>query len=138
MDKTLVLIKPDAVEKRVWIEIIDMYRHSAGLVVLNSRIMSPLPRELAERLYAEHEGKPFYPELIGHMTQGTTIALLLSGAGAVEIVRKYNGATKPENAESGTIRRFFGTPGKGPANAVHGSASAEDAVREIAIFFGEE
>lgn len=90
----------------------------------------------ANSLYGEHKGKSFYDELIAQMTQGCTIAVKLSGEDAVETVRRLNGATKTEEAMHGTIRHLFGTPNVGPKNAVHGSATPEDAERELKIFFG--
>lgn len=90
----------------------------------------------AKNLYTEHEGKPFYDELIAHMTQGCTLAVKLSGEDAVATVRQLNGATKAEEAMHGTIRHLYGTFGGGPKNAVHGSVSVADAERELQIFFG--
>lgn len=134
MQRTLVLIKPDAVERNVWLNIIHLYERFR-LNILKTRIMSPMPIETAETLYAEHKGKDFYDELIAHMTQGTTIALMIVGENVVTLVRAINGATKPEEAVEGTIRYAFGKRGKGPANAVHGSANPEDAEREIDLIF---
>ena len=131
--RTLVLIKPDAVEKEVWLEIIKIYeRH--GLTIADTKIFAPLPLSVATDLYREHEGKFFYEGLVEFMTNGVTIALCVTGPNAVERIRGINGATDPAKAERGTIRRIHGTDGC--RNAVHGSAKAEDAERELELVFG--
>ena len=134
MQRTLVLIKPDAVKEGVWLDIIKFYEKH-GLEILATRIFTPMPLELAEQLYTEHKGQHFYDSLIDHMTQGITIALMIVGHNVVALVRAMNGATKPEEAVEGTIRHRFAERGKGPANAVHGSANPADAEREVNLFF---
>ena len=134
MQRTLVLIKPDAVQSRVWLDIIKFYE-KYGLKIMATRILTPMPLELAEQLYAEHKGQHFYDSLIAHMTQGVTIALVIVGYNVVALVRAMNGATKPEEAVEGTVRHRFAERGNGPANAVHGSANSVDAEREVKLFF---
>lgn len=134
MQRTLVLIKPDAVQSDVWLDIIKHYEKH-GLKVVAARILTPMSPYLAEQLYAEHKGQHFYSELIAHMTQGITIALMIVGHNVIALVRAINGATKPEEAVEGTVRHRFAERGKGPANAVHGSANPIDAEREVNLFF---
>jgi nucleoside-diphosphate kinase len=134
MQRTLVLIKPDAVKNDLWLDIIRFYEKH-NLKITSTRILTPMPLELAEQLYAEHKGQHFYDSLIAHMTQGITIALMIVGYNVVALVRAVNGATKPEEAVEGTVRYKFGFKGKGPANAVHGSANPTDAEKEVNLFF---
>jgi nucleoside-diphosphate kinase len=136
MERTLVLIKPDAVRADYWLEIIKIYEQH-GLIIRKTKMFSPLPECAVKELYREHEGKDFYDGLVAFMQSGTTIALIIGDLNAVALVRAINGATKPENAVLGTIRFQYGTRGGGPKNAVHGSASSADAEREIALIFGE-
>lgn len=133
MARTLVLIKHDAHQYRK--EIRECYLDH-GLTIVAEREMSPLPLELAEVLYAEHYGLPFYDRLMEHMLLGTTIALVLWGGKDVcQFVRDLHGHTDPAQAERGTIRARYGTPRNPPANAVHGSADDAAAAREIKLFF---
>lgn len=132
---TLVLIKPDAVEKNVWFEIIQYYLNE-GLKILKAKLFVRMDLEMAEAFYVDHQGKCYFDELISHMTSGLVIALLITGENAIQKVRELNGATNPAVAKTGTIRHKYGEPNGGPKNAVHGSDSKEDAGREIAMIFG--
>lgn len=134
MERTLVLIKPDAVKIGAWLDIIKVYEEEGFKIT--SRKIFVMPEPIVRELYREHEGKSFYNKLIEFMQSGITIALILTGANAVERVRIINGATNPEEAAKGTIRYEYGSTADGsPENAVHGSASSADAEREIAIVF---
>ena len=136
MEKTLVFIKPDAVAKDVWRDILVRYS-SEGLVMIRSKILQ-MTEDLAKEFYVEHEGQPYFTELIAHMTSGPIIALEFLGADILERVRKLHGATNPAEAAEGTIRKLYGEPVRGPKNAVHGSDSAENAERELFLVFGKE
>ena len=136
MEQTLILIKPDAVHDDVWLNIIKTYE-ARGLQIVETRIMSPMPLALAQKLYAEHAGKDFYKKLLQHMTDGTTIALKVVGDNAIALAREINGATNPSEALPGTIRYEYGSRIFPPANAVHASAHAADAKRELALFFSK-
>jgi nucleoside-diphosphate kinase len=133
MQKTLVLIKPDAVAREVWLEIIRSYEHH-GLAISKTAIFAPLSPRMTDLLYSEHVGKSYYGELFSFTTRGITIALCVEGPNAVARVRAINGATKPDEAGEGTIRKRYGF--SGPANAVHGSANSAEAERELKIVFG--
>lgn len=131
MERTLVLIKPDAVMRGLTGEIIRIYEMN-GLKVVS--LYSHNPSEaLLEKHYAEHVGREFYSSLIAFMMSGTIIVMALEAEGAVDRVREINGATNPENARPCTIRYLYGTTVQ--QNAVHGSANIEDAKRELDIWF---
>ena len=132
MERTFVMIKPDAVGRRLVGEIIGWYE-AKGLRLAAMK-MQVVSRDLAAKHYAEHEGKPFYPGLMDFITAGPTIQMVWQGPRAVEIVRKINGATNCQAADIGTIRGDFGLNTRN--NLVHGSDSPETAEREIAIYFG--
>lgn len=133
LEKSLVLIKPDAVEKDIIGEVISYYE-KAGLKVVALK-MERATEELAEKHYAEHKGKPFYEGLIKFITRGPLCALIVEGDNAIESVRKINGATNPNEAEEGTIRKVFATSKS--ENCVHASDSVESANRELEIWFPE-
>lgn len=134
-ERTLVLIKPDAVEKMARLPIIQAYLN-AGLVIEKAKTLK-MSEELAKKFYEEHDGKPYFSGLIQHTISGPMIALVLSGKEAVKRVRELNGATNPANAKMGTVRYLYGEPNGGPRNAVHGSDSPQSAEREIRLIFGE-
>ena len=134
MEQTLVLIKPDAVAKEVWFDIINIYQES-GLEIVTTKLFPQMGRELLEVLYREHLGKSFCEEHLAHMNSGPVIALLIQGKSSIEHVRDINGNTYPDKAAKGTIRAMFGT--NTPANAVHASDSPESAVRELKLVFEE-
>jgi len=132
-NKTLAIIKPDAVSKNYAGSIIEQIQ-SAGFKVLGMKLAKITP-EIAGEFYAVHKERPFYGELISYMTSGSIVPIALEKDNAVEEFRNLIGATDPKKAEAGTIRARFGTGIE--ANAIHGSDSDENALREIAFFFSE-
>ena len=133
MEKTLVLLKPDAVQRGLSGEIIARLERT-GLKIVGMKLMQ-VSEELANRHYGEHVGKPFFDGLVGFITSGPIVAMALEGNNAVSIVRKTMGATNPAESPPGTIRGDFGVDiGR---NLVHGSDSPESAVRELGLFFTE-
>ncbi|HHW12698.1 MAG TPA: nucleoside-diphosphate kinase [Firmicutes bacterium] len=133
MEKTLVLLKPDAVERRLVGRIIAIYEEK-GLNITALKMLKPT-REIVEAHYQEHKEKPFFQSLVDYLTRGKVCALIIEGENAVKTVRKINGATDPAEAEAGTIRGQFAlTKGE---NLVHASDSVDSAEREIAIWFPE-
>ncbi len=133
MDRTLVIVKPDAYERALTGEIIARFERK-GMRICALKRMN-LTREAAERHYAEHHGKPFYEPLVEFITSGPLVAMVLEGREAVETVRRLIGATDPIEADPGSIRGDFGLEVK--RNLVHGSDSSESATRETDIFFPE-
>jgi nucleoside-diphosphate kinase len=131
MQRTLILVKPDAFARGLTGEIIARFeRKGLRLVALKQMTMD---RELAERHYAEHEGKPFFDELVTFITSGPLVAMVLDGDQAVDAARQVIGATDPVEASSGSIRGDYAIAvGQ---NMVHGSDSPESAAREVALFF---
>ena len=134
MEKTLSIIKPDAVRKGHIDEICKRIEDS-GLNVLEKKKMN-LTQEEAEGFYIEHKGKPFFDALIEFMTSGTIQVQVLEGEDAIIRYRDLMGSTNPKEAEEGTLRRDFAE--SIDANAVHGSDSPKSAVREIDYFFSKE
>jgi nucleoside-diphosphate kinase len=134
VERTLSIIKPDAVAKNVIGDIVSRFE-KAGLVVVASR-MEQLTTERAEGFYAEHKGKPFFADLVKFMTSGPVVLQVLQGEGAIMLNRELMGATNPKEAKKGTIRADFAH--SIDANAVHGSDSATSAQREIGYFFSEK
>jgi nucleoside-diphosphate kinase len=130
-ERTLVLIKPDAVRRGLAGEILRRFEQR-GLELREARLVT-VDRALAEEHYAEHAGKPFYGELVEFITSGPTLALVLEGEGAIATVRSTMGATNPAEAGPGTIRGDLAL--SMPDNLVHGSDSPESAAREIALWF---
>jgi nucleoside-diphosphate kinase len=130
-ERTLVLIKPDAMERRLAGDILGRFE-SRGLVIRAAKLVQ-VDRELAGRHYAEHEEKPFFGELVDFITSAPTLALVLEGESAIEVVRTTIGATNPVDAAPGTIRGDLALAM--PDNLVHGSDSPESAQREIALWF---
>ena len=132
-ERTLVLIKPDAMQRGLAGEIIGRIERR-GLRIIAARLFQ-MDRDLARRHYAEHEGKPFYEGLVAYITACPIIAAVFEGPRAVEVVRKTMGVTNPANAEPGTIRGDLAV--ETARNLIHGSDSPESARREIALFFSE-
>jgi nucleoside-diphosphate kinase len=130
-ERTLSIIKPDAVEKNVIGKIISRFE-KAGLKIVAAKMVH-LDNKAAGGFYAEHKERPFYPDLVSFMTSGPVVVQVLEGEGAIAKNRELMGATNPEEAAEGTIRADFAN--SIDANAVHGSDSAESAAREIAYFF---
>ena len=133
LERTLSIIKPDAVAKNVIGEIYSRFE-KAGLKIIAAK-MKQLSQREAEGFYAVHRERPFYGELVAFMSSGPAVALALEADSAVLAWREAIGATDPAEAAEGTIRRLF-AESKG-RNAVHGSDSDENALREIAFFFPE-
>ncbi len=132
-ERTLILIKPDAMERQLAGEILARFERR-GLAVRAARLVA-VDRELAERHYDEHREKPFFGELVEFITSGPTLALVLEGEGAVAVTRATIGATNPANAAPGTIRGDLALAM--PDNLVHGSDSPESAEREIGLWFSD-
>jgi nucleoside-diphosphate kinase len=133
MDRTLILVKPDAFMRGMTGEIIARFERK-GLVIVAMRHMT-MERDLAERHYAEHAGKPFFGDLVEFITGGPLVALVLEGHEAVTAARQVIGATNPLEASPGSIRGDFAVEVQ--TNLVHGSDSAESAAREVGLFFPE-
>ena len=133
-ERTLVLIKPDAMQRGLAGEIIGRIERR-GLRIVAARLFQ-MDRDLARRHYAEHEGKPFYEGLVAHITACPIIAAVFDGPNAVEIVRAAMGFKDPRQAAPGTIRGDFGL--NITQNLIHGSDSLESARREIALFFSQD
>ena len=132
-ERTLVLIKPDAMARRLAGDILARFERR-GLEVRAAKLVR-VDRELAESHYAEHAQKPFFGELVEFITSAPTLALVIEGESAVSVVRATMGATDPTNAAPGTIRGDLALAM--PENLVHGSDSAESAEREIALWFSD-
>jgi len=132
VERTLILAKPDAVERNLAGEILATFERR-GLKLRAARLVTA-SRELGETHYAEHREKPFFGELVDFITSGPTWALVVEGEGAIATMRATIGATDPANAAPGTIRGDLAS--SMPDNLVHGSDSAESAQRESALWFG--
>jgi len=133
IQRTLSIIKPDAVAKNVIGDIIRRFEEN-GLSVIATR-MTKLSAEQAGRFYAVHQERPFYKDLCEFMSSGPILAMVLEGSNAVTLNRQLMGATNPKEAEEGTIRADHAD--SIDANAVHGSDSEENAAIEISFFFGD-
>jgi nucleoside-diphosphate kinase len=132
MDRTLILVKPDAFSRGLTGEIISRFENK-GLRIADLRRMQ-MDTDLAERHYAEHNGKPFFSELVEFITSGPLVAMVLEGEEAVTAARQVIGATDPLEAVPGSIRGDYAI--ETGTNLVHGSDSDESAAREIELFFG--
>jgi nucleoside-diphosphate kinase len=131
VERTLVLIKPDAVQRSLAGEILGRFERR-GLKVVDGKLLT-VDRGLAEEHYAEHAEKPFFGELVEFITSAPTLALVLEGEGAIGVVRTTMGATNPADSAPGTIRGDLAL--SMPDNLVHGSDSPESAEREITLWF---
>jgi nucleoside-diphosphate kinase len=134
VERTLVLIKPDAMQRSLAGRIIDRFEQR-GLTIRGAKLVL-VSDELARQHYAEHVEKPFFGELVAFITSAPTLALVLEGEGAIAVVRTTMGATNPASAAPGTIRGDFAL--SMPDNLVHGSDSVESADREIALWFSPD
>ncbi|MEH6550972.1 MAG: nucleoside-diphosphate kinase [Pseudomonadales bacterium] len=134
VERTLSIIKPDAVAKNIIGKIYSRFE-SNGLTIVAAKLQQ-LSRTQAEGFYAEHNGRPFFNDLVAFMTSGPVVVQVLEGEGAVLKNRDLMGATNPAEAAEGTIRADFAS--SIDANAVHGSDSTDSAAREIAYFFSAE
>lgn len=134
MQRTLVLIKPDAMQRGLAGEIISRLERK-GLKIIALKMLQ-MDKAMAERHYAIHKGKPFFSSLVDFITSAPLIAAVVEGENAVEVVRRMMGETDPLRAAPGTIRGDFGLDiGQ---NLIHGSDSEENARQEISLFFSEE
>ncbi|SFH00118.1 nucleoside diphosphate kinase [Desulfotomaculum arcticum] len=134
MERTYVMVKPDGVQRNLVGEIISRFEKK-GLKIAALKMLQ-ITRELAERHYGEHKGKPFFEPLVEYITSGPVVAMVLEGKDAVSTARDMMGATNPLKAAPGTIRGTFGMDiGR---NVIHGSDAVESAGREINIFFAPE
>jgi len=133
-ERTLFLIKPDAMQRGLAGEIIARLERR-GLKIVGMKLLR-VTRELAERHYAEHVGKPFFPGLVEFITSAPVIAIVWEGKDAIRVVRATIGATNPVEAAPGTVRADFGLD-KG-RNLVHASDGPESAARELGLFFAPE
>ncbi len=131
MERTLIILKPDAVQRGFCGEIISRFERK-GLQVVGMKMMQ-IPKTLAETHYAMHKGKPFYDALLRFMTSAPVIVMALEGKDVINIARKLMGATFGSKAEPGTIRGDFGVSNS--FNLIHGSDSPESAQRELGLFF---
>jgi nucleoside-diphosphate kinase len=133
MERTLILVKPDAFARNLTGEIIARFeRKGLRLAALKHMTMT---RELAEQHYAEHDGKPFFGELVEFITSGPLVAMVLDGDHAIEAARQVIGATNPLQANTGSIRGDYAL--EVGQNMVHGSDAPESAAREVGLFFPE-
>ena len=133
-EKTLVLIKPDALERKLAGEILARFERR-GLEIRAAKLLT-VDRALADEHYAEHREKPFFGELVDFITSAPTLALVLEGESAISVVRATMGATNPAEAAPGTIRGDLALAM--PDNLVHGSDSPESAAREIELWFDSD
>ncbi|HEY7196037.1 MAG TPA: nucleoside-diphosphate kinase [Gaiellaceae bacterium] len=133
-ERTLVLVKPDAVQRGLAGEILARLERR-GLTLAGAKLVQ-VDRDLAERHYAEHAEKPFFGELVEFITSAPTLALVVEGESAIEVVRTTMGATNPVNAGPGTIRGDLALAM--PNNLVHGSDAPESAEREIGLWFSPD
>jgi nucleoside-diphosphate kinase len=134
VERTLVLVKPDAMRRALAGEILARLERR-GLELRAARLLT-VDRSLAEEHYAEHTEKPFFGELVDFITSGPTLAVVVEGEGAIQLVRTTIGATNPADAAPGTIRGDLSL--SMPDNLVHGSDAAESAEREIALWFSDD
>jgi nucleoside-diphosphate kinase len=133
MERTLIILKPDAVQRNLSGEIITRFEKK-GLQLVGAKMLK-IPQSLAETHYEPHKGKPFYPGLVKFMTSSPVIVLALAGKDAINIARKMMGKTFGSQAEPGTIRGDYGVSNS--FNLIHGSDSPESAQRELGLFFKE-
>ena len=134
MERTYAMVKPDGVRRALTGEIISRLERKGFRIVGLKQLV--IPRELAERHYGEHRGKPFFDGLVTFITSGPVVAMAVEGPNVIAELRKMMGATHPKDAAPGTIRGDYATTID--ENIIHGSANAEDAERELGLFFGSE
>ncbi len=132
METTLIILKPDAVQRGLMGRIVGRFEDK-GLQIVGMKLMQ-ISRTLAETHYEAHKARPFYPGLVAFMTSSPVLVMAVRGNNAISICRKMMGATFGSNAEAGTIRGDFGVSNS--FNLIHGSDSTEAADRELGLFFG--
>lgn len=134
MERTLILVKPDGVQRGLIGQVVTRFERR-GLRLVGMKFMQ-MSRDLAQRHYEEHEGKPFYEKLLDYITSAPVVAMVWEGNDAIAAARATMGETNPVSAKPGTIRGDFGLEiGR---NLVHGSDGKENAAREVALFFDED
>ncbi|MBI2405200.1 nucleoside-diphosphate kinase [Candidatus Gottesmanbacteria bacterium] len=133
-ERTVVLVKPDGVQKHIIGRVIDRFER-AGLTIVALKMLR-LTREFLEVWYSHHKDKPFFPDIVQQMTSTPVVAFILEGEGAIQKVFAICGPTDPAQAQPGTIRRDFGVDK--PRNVVHRSDSLEAAQKEISLLFPSE
>jgi len=134
IEKTFLMVKPDGVKRQVIGDIIDRFERR-GFVLRGAKLMI-VPRELAEKHYEEHKEKPFFNELVDFITSGPVFAMVWEGENIIKLARVMMGATKPEEAQPGTIRGDYAVTIS--ENVIHGSDSPSSAEREIKLWFNDE
>lgn len=134
MERSYVMLKPGVLQRRLVGEIVARFEQK-GLTIQAMKMMK-IPRKTAEHHYGEHEGKPFFNDLISYITSGPVVAMVIAGEDAIKTIRTLCGATKIEEAVPGTIRGDFA--GATTKNVIHASDAADTAEREIGIFFKPE
>ncbi|MDM5232643.1 MULTISPECIES: nucleoside-diphosphate kinase [Lysinibacillus] len=134
IEQTFLMVKPDGVERQVVGDIVDRFERR-GFVMKGAKLMV-IPKELAEKHYAEHAERPFFGELVDFITSGPVFAMVWEGENVIKLARTMMGATKPEESNPGTIRGDYATTVS--HNIIHGSDSLASAEREIGLFFGED
>ena len=131
--KTLSIIKPDATKRNLTGKINSKFENAGLEIIAQKRIQ--LTKQNAEKFYIIHKDKPFYNDLVSYMISGPVVVQVLKGENAIDLNRKIMGATNPEDAEEGTIRKEFAINIE--QNSVHGSDSLENAIKEISFFFSD-
>ncbi|MGY4794865.1 nucleoside-diphosphate kinase [Lysinibacillus fusiformis] len=134
IEQTFLMVKPDGVERQVIGDIVDRFERR-GFVMKGAKLMV-IPKDLAEKHYAEHAERPFFGELVDFITSGPVFAMVWEGENVIKLARTMMGATKPEESNPGTIRGDYATTVS--HNIIHGSDSLASAEREIGLFFGED
>jgi nucleoside-diphosphate kinase len=133
MERTLVMIKPDGVQRNLIGKVISIFEEKGLRVVALKKVK--LSKEQAKQFYAVHKERPFFESLTDYMSSGPVVAMVLEGEQAIKRVREIMGATDPKEAQEGTIRKLFAIDKE--KNTVHGSDSPESAAKEIPFFFSE-
>ncbi|WP_277677939.1 nucleoside-diphosphate kinase [Gracilibacillus dipsosauri] len=134
MERTFLMVKPDGVQRNLIGDIVSRFEQK-GFKIVGAKLMT-ISKSLAQKHYAEHEGKPFFDQLVEFITSGPVFAMVWEGEEVISTARKMMGKTNPSTAEVGTIRGDYGMVTH--RNIIHGSDSEESAEREISLFFNKE
>lgn len=134
MERTLIILKPDAVQRQLCGRILSRFEEK-GLKIVGTKF-TQIPRQTLEKHYSDHQGKPFYEGLVSFMAKSPVMILALEGKGAIAVCRKMMGATFGSNADAGTIRGDYGISDS--FNLIHGSDSPEAAAKELKLFFAAD